>query len=370
MRQKALTRAAVVFLLWNVLGFLVAAHYHIRGGGGGALIDRLASIIPFYWVWAFLTPLVLYVARRFDPLERPWPGAVAAHVAAAACVTLLQLGLYILLMRVLLGGELAPCLTQLSCLLRGHASGDIATYGVVVGGYLGFRQYGRAEKRKRGELRLAAQLADARLAALAMQLHPHFFFNALNTVSVLVLKGEGQAAIRAIARIGELVRAILATESEQEVPLGEEVAFAERYLEIEHLRFGDRLRVETDLDAGTEDVPVPRLILQPLVENAVRHGLGSRSDEGGCVRLTATRDGDTLRLQVADNGAGPVPASGEPTEGVGLGNARKRLHELYGPLGHITLTREEEWTVASIELPVRTDMGPHATRARIRRTLR
>jgi two-component system LytT family sensor kinase len=353
----------VVFALWTVFGVLTTAHFFLRAGGTLSILNGLVTIVPFYWMWAPLTPVVLHITERLDFNSMPWQRAIAGHVGGALSITLVHGVLYGAVLGLLprvYGGDLLD--RVLGTLVR-HGAGDVLTYAVVVGGYLAFLQYRRARDREfaasRSELRasrLEAQLSNARLEALKMQLHPHFFFNALNTVSTLVLKGEHRAAIRAIARIGELLRVTLAFAKTQELPLAEELALVERYLEIEQLRFGDRLRIETEIAPEMRRALVPSLILQPLIENAIRHGLRSLP-AGGCICISAVRVSDAARLRVSDNGPGvPVAEGGQLREGIGLANTRNRLAELYGSRGFLRLEcGEAGGTVATLEFPFRTE---------------
>lgn len=185
----------------------------------------------------------------------------------------------------------------------------------------------RAQERERRALELAASLAEARLQALRMQLQPHFLFNTLNAISTLVHENP-DAADDMIASLSDFLRLTLARGDQPEQSLREELLFIDRYLAIERIRFGERLVVRQDIDPATLDLRLPALILQPLVENAVRHGLEPRPGPG-LLTLAARREGPDLVLRVADNGMG-IAAEGPSREGVGLSNTRARLRELYG----------------------------------------
>ncbi|MFM8358987.1 MAG: sensor histidine kinase, partial [Verrucomicrobiota bacterium] len=194
--------------------------------------------------------------------------------------------------------------------------------------------YRRAQDRERRALELAASLAEARLRALRMQLQPHFLFNTLNAIATLVHENPA-AADDMIASLSDFLRLTLERGDRPEQPLRDELEFLDRYLEIERVRFGDRLQVRREIDPATLDTRVPTLLLQPLVENAVRHGLEPRR-ETGIITLTARRDGPGLHLAVADNGVGwskAIPVR----EGVGLANTRARLHELHGAHASLAL---------------------------------
>jgi LytS/YehU family sensor histidine kinase len=179
--------------------------------------------------------------------------------------------------------------------------------------------------------RLEAQLIQARLEALRAQLNPHFLFNALNTIAMLVRRQANAEALRGIVGLSQLLRQVLDRRAAAEVSLGEELALVEHFLAIEQLRYPDRLRVRIRVDRGVLEAQVPNLLLQPLVENAVRHGIGRRRG-AGIVEIVVHRRGDALTLQVRDDGPG-LPDGWCPEEGFGLGlaNTRERLQRLYGP---------------------------------------
>jgi two-component system LytT family sensor kinase len=202
-------------------------------------------------------------------------------------------------------------------------------YWIVVLGHLGWQYYLRYRDRERQAAALSAELVNARLEALRMQLNPHFLFNTLNAVLALIHE-DPAAADRMLVQLSHLLRRTLDSGSAYEVPLREELQFLRMYLEIEQIRFQDRLQITFDIDPDTEDLLVPQLILQPLVENALRHGILPR-DQPGQIHLRARQNGDRLELSVRDNGIGlPDPAETGTRKGVGLQNVRSRLNHLYG----------------------------------------
>jgi LytS/YehU family sensor histidine kinase len=203
---------------------------------------------------------------------------------------------------------------------------------------------------------LSAQLAEARLGALRMQLNPHFLFNSLNALAVLVRDQKTHDASRMLERLGAVLRQVLQGEKRHEVPLSDELRFIEQYLAIEQVRFSDRLRLVWSIDPSVRDALVPEFILQPLVENAVRHGVAKRS-EAGTIEVAASAIGDRLVLSVRDDGPGYREEQAEA--GVGLANVRARLETLFDRAARLELRRGESGgTIATIELPLRR--GPDA----------
>lgn len=203
-------------------------------------------------------------------------------------------------------------------------------YWIVVLGHLGWQYYQRYRERERQAAALATELAQARLQALRMQINPHFLFNTLHTISCLV-HSKPETADRMIARLSELLRATLDHGETHEVPLREEIDFLKRYLEIEQMRFADRLTVVFNVDAKAEGLMVPHLILQPLVENALRHGIEPREEPGRVEIEARLLDSGKLQLCVRNDGAGLVNGEGRASrEGIGLRNVRSRLTHRYG----------------------------------------
>jgi len=252
-------------------------------------------------------------------------GALAFSVSHVALVSWLQAG-----ERSVQTGEILTFNYLFEKLLVSYTLSNIFKYWILVLGCLGWHYYKAYRERERQASALATELVQARLQALRMQINPHFLFNTLNTISALVHENPDAADLM-IVRLSKLLRRTLDREDVQEVPLREELEFLKSYLEIEQMRFPDRLTVTFDVEPKTQDMLVPHLILQPLVENALRHGILPR-EEPGRVEISAHLvDGQHLELKVRDNGNGLRAASDSPRrEGIGLQNIRSRLVQLYG----------------------------------------
>jgi two-component system LytT family sensor kinase len=282
--------------------------------------------------WLFLgalTPITYVLGRRFPITRDRWPSAVAVHFAGAAllCLGWASLG-------VLLGNLLGrfPADNYISWLLT-SVPWSVFMYFTVLGCVHAFAYFLEARERDAQASRLAAQLAEARLSALRMQIHPHFLFNTLNAIAVLVREHQTATATRMLELLGDMLRQVLAADRQNEVPLSTEVAFLGQYLAIEQIRFADRLQVTWTIDDTVRSAPVPIFVLQPLVENAVRHGVMPRA-AGGRITIAARAVGDHLELIVEDDGVGMREGQ---TEGVGLSNTRERLHTLYGDRASFTI---------------------------------
>jgi sensor histidine kinase YesM len=206
---------------------------------------------------------------------------------------------------------------------------DVLTYSALIGTLYAFHFYRQATARELAASQLHASLAQARLRVLQAQLEPHFLFNTLNAISMLALEGNHKAVVDTISRLRELLRVSLSHDRPQEVSLSRELELVEGYLGIQRVRFADRLVVAYDVGPGISDAIVPSMILQPLVENAVIHGISA--DTGTCrVTISAAREQGSLRLEVRDTGPGFASAGSRRGEGIGLVNTRARLQQLYG----------------------------------------
>jgi signal transduction histidine kinase len=220
--------------------------------------------------------------------------------------------------------------------------------------YFGVKYYEDVQAERERALVAEGQAHRARLQALRYQLNPHFLFNTLNAVSTLIVERENDDAERMVARLSDFLRLTLECDSDVEVPMADELDFARRYLDIEQIRFGDRLTVHEDVEPAALSARVPPLLLQPLVENAVQHGIMPRED-GGTLRIEARHVADRLLLRVVDDGPGP-PSDADTKGGVGLSNTKARLESLYGDAHRFALQRADGGgCVVRVELPFRTD---------------
>lgn len=233
-----------------------------------------------------------------------------------------------------------------------RANFDAAVYFIIVVAAHALAFYRRAQDRERHAANLAAGLSRAKLDALRLQLHPHFLFNTLNAISTLVHR-DANAADELIADLSELLRLSLQT-SEHEVPLARELELLECYLTIEQARLGERLRIVRQIDPNTLGAYVPTLMLQPIVENSVRHGIEPRLAPG-TITIRATRSGNQLLLSVADDGVGAVPQPSSGRRGIGIGNTEARLHTLHGSAASLALaTPTGGGFEVKVALPYRT----------------
>jgi signal transduction histidine kinase len=290
-----------------------------------------------WWTWALLTPLVVWLARRYS-LDHPWPWrAVLVHLVAGTIIAVTKAGIDRAVNAWLTGFWMYWLASTVAL--------QFSIYCVIVAAAHGIGYYERSRERDL----LAARLADVRLQLLSMQLQPHFLFNTLNTIAELV-HGDPDVADRMIAALSDLLRKTLDLGSAQEIPLESELQLLDRYLEIQQARFGERLRVTIAADSDARAASVPVLLLQPLVENAIRHGLAEHLSAGR-IEIDARRDGSRLVISVVDDGPGPA-LGGARNERVGLGNTRQRLAGLYGADHRFDLANAgERGARVSIDIP-------------------
>ncbi len=279
--------------------------------------------------WALFAPAVLVLARRV-PFERGGIlRALAVHALAAAVVIAAKL--WVDAQALGLALRRAPRISPTEI----HMA--LLTYAALVAAVHVAALRRNARERELFASRLESRLAQAQLQELQAQLHPHFLFNTLHAISALV-RSDPEAADRTIAALADLLRLSLQNRGAQEVPLRQEIDFVRRYLEIEQTRFRGRLEVAFAIDSAALDGRLPALVIQPLVENAIRHGISPRVAKG-FLRIAAARREDTLCVEVEDDGVGLPP--GGVHEGVGLANTRARLEQLYGKGDRLTLLSRE-----------------------------
>jgi two-component system LytT family sensor kinase len=292
----------------------------------------LALNVTYWYAWAVLVPGILWLARRYRFGRHTWRRAAAVHVVGVIVFTVAHAALTVtcrlLIMKALAGRDVSWW-TYFQELFFLNFDWEMMTYWAVVFLSHALDFHRESQERELTSAQLRTRLAEAQLQALQRQLHPHFLFNTLNTISALMHR-DTDAADAMLERLSDLLRLTLDRVGTQQVSLKDELDFLRKYLEIERTRFGDRLQVHIDVESDTLDAAVPNLLLQPLVENALRHGIGPKIG-GGRIDVCARHEGGNLWLEVRDNGVGlPQDQMVAFHTGVGLTNTRERLEHLYG----------------------------------------
>lgn len=333
MRMKWLAIVAV----WVMLGVIYAApiYLEVRAEQHGHTAWRIFTWGILTWAaWAPLTPAMIGLARKYSVVGEAWKRNLAVHLPAFLLISALHSAAataVTLWVRPFDNMGTSPNEFWPRFLLRmpGSFGSDLLIYAGVIGVFYAFDYYRKYREREFAATRLEAQLAQAQLDSLRMQLHPHFLFNTLNSIVGLVRDNKNNAAVNMLVGLSDLLRHTLEYSSKHEVELREELNFIKLYLGIQEMRFSDRLRIELDIDPRTTKALVPNLILQPLTENALRHGI-ARTADSGLVGISSAVDDDHLRLTVYDEGAGlPDDWQLKGSMGIGLANTAARLQQLY-----------------------------------------
>ncbi|HEY8561112.1 MAG TPA: histidine kinase [Pyrinomonadaceae bacterium] len=324
-----------IWAIWTLFGFFFTSQL--------ALQNQLSrNPVPFWqiltwqmvsgYIWFAMSPLLLWLAQKFPFEADKWKTSILVHIGASVAIPFFQLAIDTFLLTRLgypPGRQFPSFLAAYQYFIYINLHLSILIYWGVVGIKSAYSYYQKYRERELVTSKLEARLAQSRLQVLKGQLQPHFLFNTLNAISELIYT-DREAAERMIGDLSDLLRLSFEKLEVQEISLKQELEFLKKYLEIEQMRFQDRLKVEMEISPDTLDACVPNMILQPLVENAIKHGIAPRST-GGKIRIGAARQNGNLKLHVADDGIGvPFDDLENVSEGVGLSNTRRRLKHLYG----------------------------------------
>lgn len=306
-------------------------------------VPRLIGYYVLVWeAWLIPTAAIFWMARRF-PVVPLRVRNVLAHVTAAFTITILHVVYWVglmLWMRPFDSRTATPSLAIIPETLYSRSPLELILYCLVLGACIAIDYYERAMK-------LESSLADARLHALELQIQPHFLFNTMNAISSLVRNRRNDEAVEMIAGLSELLRYTLDHAGQQHVALEDELVILRRYLEIQHSRFPDRMSFSIDLAPEARRAAVPTLLLQPLAENAIRHGI-AKSIGAGVVEIRAFREGGQLHIEVFNSG---VLGGNSSPGGIGLRNTHERLHHLYGDSARFQLANANGGVRASVSIP-------------------
>jgi signal transduction histidine kinase len=337
---KGVRRLLFWWGIWTFLGLLQAARLYVVYYSDGEQLISWAQACTWaladWYLWGLLSLVIFRLTRATLFTSSSWRRDVGVHLGAALVVGAAQLFLYSLVYRPL--GTLFwhqvgmsqewTTWSMYESLFRGKMHAAVLTYFLIAFIYFTLQYHARYRAADQRRAELQAQLVTAQLDALKMQLHPHFLFNTLNAITALI-HSDPETADRMTARLSDLLRVTLDSEAVHEVPLRKELEFLESYLDNQRMRFGERLRVKLDAAPDTLDAYVPNMILQPLVENAVQHGVAPRTLPG-LVGIRAQRTGDRLHLEVYDDGPGlDTKRKAAVESGRGISNTRSRLQQLY-----------------------------------------
>ena len=361
-RQRRWVRLAAIWGIWTFIGIVFTLQGYFTSFRSERPMPFMESFylqMTWSYVWALGTSLVLWAAARL-PIERSnWIRSALLHIPISIVLSVVLTALARVIIWVVLGYRMGRQLTFQSTVnfVIGNFTEGIGIYLLIALMSYAYSYYQRYREGQVRTLQLEAQLSHAQLQALKMQLHPHFLFNTLHSISALLSK-DVEAARKMITRLGDFLRLTLENSGSQEVTLQQEMEFLSCYLEIERIRFQNRLVTRIDLGDQTLDAKVPNLILQPIVENAIRHGIAPRSTPGS-IDISAKQLDGRLRIQVRDNGPG-LPehrtSQNQFKKGLGLANTETRLQRLYGADHLFDLSNDPAGgLIVTLEIPFHTD---------------
>jgi hypothetical protein len=340
--------AAILALIFGALAVPVSV---------GRDLSNLVQPQLFTWgLWLLLSPLVFMVAGRAHAAGiGHWKGLLI-HLTAGPLIALVHTILFALLRWTITLSGRGSVENLIAAMISFGYGGALLRYALIAAAFHALAFQRDARRHMINQERLAATLARTRLEALEARLHPHFLFNTLNTVTSLIRTNQN-AAVQVVENLGELLRAALRAEPGREVPLSSELQLLQCYVDIQRARFGDRISITTCIASEVLEARVPQLILQPLVENAIRHGLAPREGPGSLC-IEGVKIGETIRVTVRDNGVGFGKArefGRSQGTGIGLNNTAARLNELYGTRAALTIEpATPSGTIASITIPFHT----------------
>ena len=373
MSPRPLLRRAAPWLLLAVVSTVVGLYFASQAYANPEIRamlpfkNALAINLVYYWFWGAVVPVVVALGKRYRFEAGRWRRPLVVHVLASILLSAAIIVATELVLTDLLHVRHYPLADTLRFAFLANFHSLLPTYWLILAGFYAFDYYVKFRDREVRAVQLEARLAEAQLRALRMQLQPHFLFNTLNSISSLMYS-DLEAADSMMTRLADFLRLTLESDGAQEVSLGRELEFVARYLEIERIRFEERLVVDLEVEPEARRALVPSMVLQPLVENALRHGIDRRAG-GGRVALAASRENNRLRVRISNDGP-LVAADGEASarQHVGLANTRDRLAQLYGKAYELRFEpRPEGGAVVTLELPWR-DAHEDADADRRRRT--
>lgn len=354
-------RRLLILAAWTVPAVLFAVLSHARMvavGEESSLLIRLADHLASWYTWAVIAPGIVWLGRRFRVDRAPRARNLLIHLLAGVAVALVHSAAATLASITLFGEPItwAHWYDTYIRWLAWSSPWSLVIYWIVLAVSYAWDYYGRARSEQLRASNLESQFAKAQLETLKQQLQPHFLFNTLNSISVLMQKGDVAGSTSMVYGLSDLLRYTLNRDGQQEVPLAEELEFTRKYLEIERTRFGDRLKIHYMVSPETLACRVPVFLLQLLVENAIRHGIAKKAGVGQ-VSISAECEDGRIRITVEDDGVGLSQGEREEPEGIGIKNARRRLAFLYGNDFRLDVSeRRPSGVIATLEIPA---AGPH-----------
>ena len=342
---------------WTLPGLAALSYYYLNQTVSAQPISwpyALVSTLPNWYIWLAMTPAIVWLSKKYRLDSSNWKQMLfTIHLPAMVVFMLIHslTNLYLFHLTAMPGHDaVSAALYRVHFTTRVHS--NILSYWTVPGIYYAFDYYRKFRSREQQAAQLEIRLAEANLRALKMQLHPHFLFNTLNSVAALVRKNDNRTAVKMLVQLGDFLRLALENKGVQEITLKQELEFLEHYLNIEKIRFQERLSVRFDASPSVLEAYVPNMLLQPLVENAIHHGIAPNADAGS-IEIVARRSDNELTMSVIDDGPGIDEARTSKRPGVGLANIRERIANLYGNDCEFALENISGGFRATVTIPFR-----------------
>ena len=338
--KKQLFNLAIIWSVCTILALTSAYQNFIYAGpqNTNSFWTFLLGTCLLWYYWALVTPIILWVSKRAPFNKKKAILSVCIHLITWAILSvpkiLIAFFVYTRIFKFILPDSITE---HFKHYIGANTELELITYVCILGASMAFAYQKKLVEREVYSLQLQMQLSAAELNALKLQLQPHFLFNTLNAAAMLIRFSENKKAIEVISGLSELLRRTLEQTGKQTVTLKEELELTDYYIQIEKVRFQDQITIEINIAANTLEAVVPNLLLQPLVENAIKHGVSKR-ESGGKIEIKSWKEDDTLKLQISDNGANNLPELNQGN-GIGLANTRERLHHLYGEAHSIEISQ-------------------------------
>ena len=348
-----------ILIVWSTIAFISATMLYVKldSGGGSPNWWTLFAIKLVIWLfWGFLSPFIFYTSKKFRVDRANKFAGLLYHLPASVVLVSLNILLYATIVVVINSPELRidteSLLNTFTALLISQFEWYFIIYwGIIIVSYA-LEYYQQIQQNQIEALQLESRLVKAQLQALKMQLHPHFLFNTLNTISAQIRFDEKKAAISMLAGLSNLLRKALLQRDRQLLPLAEEVAFIKQYLEIEKIRFKQQLELTIEVDPQTEPIEIPSFLLQPLVENAIYHGL-TKKIEAKRLEININLKEGFLLIEIYNDGPA-LPPGFRPgnSSGIGLSSTVDRLNQFYGEKHKLSIENHRSGVLAGLELPL------------------
>ena len=326
----------LLFLSLTVIGLMSAAQNYmldvVEKKMDFSWFQVLSFNVPLWWLWLAITPVIIALGKKYRIQRGQLVQSLTIHIAVSLLIIVVLQVISAAWCNLHFPPYYMPVMQKVFWRLvhLEWAFVDFVAYWMLLTIFYGYEYYQHLQARELKVAQLETQLVESELRALKMQLHPHFLFNTMNALSTMILKGENKTARKMIEQFSSFLRMTLEEKGSQEVPFECELNFVQRYLEVEKVRYQHKLNIQYDVAPQSLNAQVPNLILQPIVENAIRHAIAPMESDG-CLTIRALRKNGSLILQVQDNGKGMTPETLTTSgKGIGLSNTRKRLENLYG----------------------------------------